>query len=295
MLINSRLLLLGFIAFSFSLPAPSALAQNAGGTQIEEVPEEAISIFSRDHYQVEFLDAPDDSISKFTMRLSSFGQLSGCASMTKPIVETKSTAQAIAVEVVDSEIKLDNKKPRYTNYDCKIKQNRSFFDVVLDRDELIENNIKEIKLTSVEYGDFTTSEIDVNEERFILKVKTYYGDLFIKYFFFPKNTVILSTPFAKSGQSSVELLKEYARLQGLKAADDHFEDYILPHHKEHEIAFVDRWNRIMPLIDNPDETQVIGQVTAYRRVYGVNGPVDEPYDLDVYASVPKQSAVLIKK
>ncbi len=295
MLIHARLLVLGLITFTLSFPASVTLAQSAGGTQVEEVPEESASLFRRDHYQVEFLDTPDDSVSKFTMRLSSFGQLSGCASMSKSKVETKERPETISIEVKDSEIKLDDKKPRYTNYDCEIKQNKSFFDVVLDRDEMIENNIKEIKLTSEKYGEFQSSEVDVNEERFILKIKTYYGEIHLKYFFFPKNTIILSTPYAKSGQSTIDLLKDYARLQGLKSADEHFEDFIIPHHAEHEIVFIDRWNRLIPHIDNLEQRQVIGQITANRTVYGVNGPVEEPYELDVYASLPKQAAVLIKK
>lgn len=292
---NTRFLALGLIAFSFISSTSTSFAQNSGNTQSEVIPKSALAIFQRDHYQVEVLDEPYDSLSKFTLRLSSFGTVSGCASMTKPQVDTKNTMESVSIEVTDSEIRLDNKNPRYSNYDCEIKENRSSFDVVLDRDELIENEIKYIKLSSEKYGEFTTSEIEVSEEKLIMKIPTTDGEFQITHWFLPENTVILNTPYAKAGTNTIELLKAFAQARGLEAVDEYFKGYLAPHSIKHQALFIDKWNRTIPTLENPDKSQVYGQITATRTVYGINGPVDEPEELDVYISLPKQSAALIKK
>ena len=295
MLMNTRFLALGLIAFSFISSTSTSLAQNSGNTHFESIPKSALSIFQRDHYQVEILDEPYDSISLFTLRLSSFGTVSGCASMTKPKVGTKNTMESVSIEVTDSEIKLDNKNPRYSNYDCDIKENRSSFSVVLDRDELIENETKYIKLSSEKYGEFTTSEIDVSEEKLIMKIPTNDGEFQITHWFLPENTVILHTPYAKAETNTIELIKEFALARGLESADEYFKGYIAPHEIKHQALFIDKWNRTIPTLEDPDKRQVFGKITATRTVYGINGPVDEPEELDVYISLPKQSVALIKK
>lgn len=291
MSLKMRLFTLSIITL-LSLPvSQSTYAQ----TQIENVPEKYPSFFQRDAYTVEFRDEPLNSISKFTMRIASFGQASGCASMTKSKVTTKDALEAVSIEVKDSEIKLDNKKPRYSNHDCEIKQQRSFFDVVLDRDDMINKGIKQIKLTSEKYGEFNSSDVEVSEEKFVLKIKTGDGNLHLTHWFFPENTVILSTPYAKSDADTRELIEKFAKRQGLLPAAKHFEGYIPPHHVKNHAIFIDRWNRVMQHLDNPEEQNVIGSITPTRTVYGVNGPVEEEYNLDVYAKMPKQGALLVNR
>lgn len=229
------------------------------------------------------------------MRLASYGEVSGCASMTKSKVDVKDTMESKNIEVKDSELKLDNKMPRYTNHDCETKHNRSFFDIVLDRDQLINNNVKEIKLVSEKYGEFTTSEIETTKQKMDMTIKSPGGKILLTYWFLPENTIVLHTPYAKSGQNTKDLITKFARQQGLLPVEKQFEGYHLPYHVEHHALFIDRWNRIIPHLEAPETRTIVGQIAPTRTVYGVNGPTEETYDLDVYAVMPKQQATLIKR
>lgn len=295
MFIRTRLFLLTLLTLSTIGLPQNALAQTGDNTQTEEIPNAAASLFRRDFYGVEFLDEPFDSISKFTLRLSSYGTLSGCASMTKPYVATKTTLDTTSIEVTDSEIRLGNDLPRYSNYDCDVKHNRSTFDVVLDRDELIKNKTGFLKLTSEKYGEFSTSEIEVTKEKFLLKIKTDNGMIHMTYWFLPNNTVILSAPYAKADADIRPQLNRFAALKGLRALEKHFDGYLPANHVKNKIIYVDELDLLIKRIDDLNTPQIVGQIEPTRTIYGVNGPEEETYTLDVYASVPKQSAVLIKR
>ncbi|MGH1456961.1 MAG: hypothetical protein ACRBDI_09285 [Alphaproteobacteria bacterium] len=295
MSLNIRFFVFSLFSVLLFIAAPSSHAQQSSNTQIEIIPDSQPRLFNRDGYSVQFLDQPYDSISKFTMRIAAYEEVTGCASMSQSKVTVKDTLESKNIEVKESEIKLDNKTPRYTNYDCDIKSNSSYFDIILDRDDLIKRGIKKIKLTSEDYGDFTTADIEVTEQKIDFKTKTADGDYLLTYWFLPENTVILHTPYANSNLDTKDLIKSYARQRGLLPVEERFEGYMLPYDAKHYAMFIDRWNRIIRHIEDPEQHTVIGGINAARTVYGVNGPVEEPVHLDVYAFLPPQQAVLIKK
>ncbi len=229
------------------------------------------------------------------MRISAYEEVTGCASVSKPKVKVKNRSDSKAIEVKESEIKLDNKAPRYTNHDCETKSNTSYFDVILDRDKLIKNGVKKIKLTSEDYGEFTTAEIEVTKQKIDFKTKSANGDTLLTYWFLPENTVILHTPYASSSVDSKEEIKKYAKQRGLVPVEERFEGYTLPYDAKHYAVFIDRWYRVIRHIENPEQHTVIGNINVPRTVHGINGPVEEPQSLDVYAFLPPQQAALVKK
>ncbi|MGH1403064.1 MAG: hypothetical protein ACRBDL_02365 [Alphaproteobacteria bacterium] len=281
--------LLSFIA-SFILVGAFAstptYAQYDGDTMKVQVKENSTSLFRRDFYTIEFLNTPTVSPSKFIMRLASYGKVSGCATITKPRVETEQINDRMKVEVRDSEIKVKKRSPRYTNYDCKNKQLESYFDIELDRDELIENGTKKISLESHKYGEFATSEVDITRDRIILKTKSEAGEHIVTFWFFPFNTVILHAPSAKLGQDVQDLIRDFAEAQDLTPLERRFKDFELPYNATHYAFFTDPTRVIHKQLNEVGENIKVGHITTYRTVYTANGPVEEPHNIDVYATLP---------
>ncbi len=283
-----------FALFTFAPFAASAetttlsVSYYDGQTAHVEVKDDSRSLFPRYSYGVEFFNNPNISESDFTMRLSSFGSVSGCAHMTDASVKQEQLNDKIKLKVKDSKVKL-NDDPRYANHDCDIKHLESYFDVKLNRDKLIKNGIKKIALENEKYGEYTTSEIDVNEDRIEFKVPT--SDLgfhLITFYFFPKNSVILHAPHAKLGLDVKDVIREYGEARGLKPIEDRFEKFMMPHAANNYVFFIDPKSVYVRQLDEVGQNVSIGDAVVSRTVYTANGPVEENVSLELMATLPGQ-------
>ena len=250
-----------------------------------EIEEDWIHIFPRTYYAIEFFNNPQISESHFTMRLSSYGEVSGCADMTDSTVEAKRVNDTIKLKVTDSEIELDDEKPRYSNYDCEIKRNRSFFDVQLNRDQLIKKKVKKIALTSEKYGEFMTAEVNINKHKIEISPDK---KTMITFWFFPKNTVVLHTPNAKLDRNTQNDIRAFGIARGLVPIENIIDKFELPHNANHYVLFTDPVRHIVGQITSPGENITVGHITTKRTVHTADGPREDPYDLEVYATLPAQ-------
>ena len=62
----------------------------------------------------------------------------------------------------DQTFELKDDEPRYGAYSCDTETHTSYFDVTLNRDELIDHNSKFIGLKSKEFGMYSSDKIDVS-------------------------------------------------------------------------------------------------------------------------------------
>ncbi len=265
-----------------------AYAKYNGDTIEVDIDEDSYEsgILNRSFYVVEIFNNPQISESKFTLRLSSFGEVSGCADMSESELKQTRVLDSIRLEVTDSEIILNDENPRYSNYDCKIKYNKSFFDVELDRDELIKRKIKKIELKSKKYGRFLTSDIKVSKQKIELSIKEP-GNNFMKTFWFlPKDTVVLYAPQAKLGQNVRDLLKKFGEGQSLIPLEKIYDKFELPYNANSYALFTNPSGHITKRLKDIGDSIAVGQITVGKTVYGANGPMEEPYALKVYARLP---------
>lgn len=65
----------------------------------------------------------------------------------------------------DQTFELKDDEPRYGAYSCDTETHTSYFDVTLNRDELIDHNSKFIGLKSKEFGMYSSDKIDVSQEK----------------------------------------------------------------------------------------------------------------------------------
>lgn len=294
------LLALGLV---FALPGTS-YAQRGGQQQTEvRIKSDSTSLFPRNFYTLHFLDSPDKSISKFTLRFKAYGVVAGCAAMQKgrpPFTEkdlyknVKDGAQVtflnkrLKIEIIDTNIKVNKRAPRYALHDCEKKHNESYVDIPLDRDELIRRGIKKLEVKSANYGDFGIHDVEINEDRFLIKLKSSAGEYWETYWFFPENTISLVASGAKQGQNITELIREFGISHGLIPMDEVLDGYELPHTALHYVFFTDPKRRFIGQLDESGQSTPVGKIKPTRTIYGVNGPREENYTLDISIMNPMQ-------
>lgn len=294
-----KIVLFSLFTLSFftaaSIPSQS-FAQYDGDTMKVRIKENSTSLFRRDSYTIEFFNNPSVSTKKFTMRLVSYGEVSGCAHLSSAKVDTKTINGTVKINAKDSEIRVNKKAPRYTPYDCEVKHLKSFLDVELDRNELIDNKIKHISLESKKYGEFNTMDVDINRQRIELSNQAGDSTFLTTFWFFPRNSVILHTPSAKIGLNTQDLIREFGEKHGMISMEDRYKGFELPYHASHYVFFSDA-NRAFfgDKVTEVGQNVKVGEVTAQRTVYTAQGPVEEDYTLDVYASLPGDAQMTRKK
>lgn len=275
--------LLAIVTFVFIAPAS---AQVGGDTKNVRIKKDAINLLPEHFYTVNFFNNPDRSESKFTLRLSSYGVISGCAYMRSSNLEQEVMSDYIKFVVKNSRIKLDTKKPRYTNYDCEVRQNEAYIDIELDRDELIEHGIKKLTLETDKGLEFVPAEIDINKYRLEYRINGPQYTYLRTFWFFPKNTVILMAPSAKQGQDVHELLNEFGKSNGLVLLEDALENYELPYEAMHYALFTDPSRQYVSKLKKTGQFVDVGHITPSRTVYNAQGPYEETYDIPVRAMLP---------
>ena len=229
------------------------------------------------------------------MRLAAHGEVSGCATMSDSEVEIEKAHNTLRLKIEDPQIILDSNKrlskhykSRYGNHDCEIKRNISSFDIKLDRDILIKKKIKHISLTSKEYGPFGKMDIYVDKYKIEISTKSYSGDEMTTLWFFPKNSLVLHAPKAKIGQNIQGLIREYGISRGLEPIEDALDKYELPYNANDYVFFTDPSKYIISQLTSLDQNIVVGKITPNKTIYDANGSKEEPYDLDIYATLPGQ-------
>lgn len=258
-----------------------------GATATVEITDNPVSLIPRYGYEVRFYNNPNISESDFTLVLSSPTSVSGCTHMSEAKLKEERVNSRIKLNITDSEIALDDDL-RYATNDCDIKHNRSFFEVKLNRDDLIENGVKKIALESKRYGEFTTSDIDVNEQRIEFRAKSGNYESLITFWFFPKNSVILHTAQSKLGLDVKDQIREFGLERGLIPLDEEMKGFELPHNAMNYVFFKDPKSVYVRQLSEVGEHVDAGMITATRTVYTSSGPTDEPYRLNLMATLPGQ-------
>lgn len=290
----SFLVLGAFIAslFAFSPSVSFAQSSKDSAHRTPKKAEPRRGLLPRNYYLTQFFHVPGDPENIFYMRLMHDGGVSGCFNITNPRYKIINNANQINLDVVDQEIYIRRRQPRYSNHDCKIKHANSIIDIRLDRDEMIENDVKRIVLTSARGGTFPAADIKLTKQKLELTVPNLDASFIDYFWFFPDNAVILHAPQAKQGdQQVVALLKEYGVSQGFTPMSEVLDGYTDPDAAYNYAMFVDTRGSVRNQLNTTIDQLPIGRIKPVRQIHGPNGPYDEPYEIEVFASLPGQEPV----
>lgn len=237
------------------------------------------------------------------MRFQAVGVVAGCATMKKGHLSKadkeqykniKDGAQVdylgkkVRVAILDTQLKISDKDPRYGNHDCTKSHNISYVDIDFDRDDLIKKGTNKLELKSVKYGNFGEHELDVNKDRLIFKVKTSEGEYWPTFWFFPSNSITLYATGAKQGENVTELIREFGISHGLIPMEDVLDGYNLPHTALSHVFFADPTGKFINRLNEDNQSAFVGKIKPTRTVYGVDGPREESYGVDLHVSYAVQ-------
>ena len=262
-----------------------AAAQSNGG---DNTTSPSSGLLSDAYYNIRFRRVPGADPGQINMRISRPGAVSGCAKTTEPEIEIKRVMNKMRVEVTEPKIKIKNDKVRYGQYSCDPETLTVFFDVTLDRDELIEYRVKSIQL-KIKDGATFEDKITVSKDKIDLYAMYPWGQEIVTYWFYPENTVILEVPAAKSGQDVKSQLREYAIRQGLVPLEKTLKGFVRPDWITNIAYFTDPSGVTLRKTGKAGENKKIGEMVVSRSVFTADGKTDEPYAVGVFARKPGEN------
>ena len=171
---------------------------------------------------------------------------------------------------------------------CDNVQNTLSTEVLLDKDELIDNDINKFLFRS-KYG-VITYDLYINEDMIELSSP---NDVFqegLEYWFLPSNAVVLSVPMAKDNlmnhKSMLQDLAIVAETNDLIPIEEKFPDYMPKEDFLNRFYFLDTDGDVREQLNNGSTSVTIGQIYRTEPFYGPNGKYDKKVPIDVVATMP---------
>ncbi len=264
-----------------------------------------VYILPTSFYAVAFLHNPNISENAFTLRVSQYGTVAGCAHLQygkaprgqRNPIKGKTTVKYVGNGMnvmLDIPITANSDgEPRYTNHDCKTSHLESYIELELDRDELIERNIAKFSFKTQD-SDLGEYDIDLSKNRIILKSKNVKGgtESWLTLWFFPKGTIKLYVPEARSDMNVIQKIRDFGVTQGLVPVENILEGYTLSHAVHNYAYFTDPKQIFLKDLSVQENNKKVGDISTSKTYYGPKGPQDEVKSLPVYASIVLERKLL---
>lgn len=290
----------------FAIAPSHSYASEAG----KDMPGAPVNMLSARAFYVSLSQNPQSSEGEFTMRLSKRGAVSGCAhaqeqkpdpKKIRPWKELRDGENNVGIKYIGKharfmllmpEITNADEEPRYTNYDCDTNYMDAYVDVPLDRDTLLKKGIKEFNFKTPDL-DFGSYEIEVNKEALTFKGtnKRATQTAWLTLWFFPKDTIKLHVPGAKTGGNVLQKLHAFAANHDLTPMEEILKGYHLPPHAQDYAYFVDKNHTFTKELDVQNNTIEIGNISISKTYYGPNGPEEKMTELPIHASLVFENSV----
>jgi hypothetical protein len=209
--------------------------------------------------------------------------------ITPPKVETRLDGPQLSIKVSNSMIDVD-RKVRYSQFACKQTNAYGGTDIVLNRDELINNAVNQIAFQSAStVTDYY--RVDIDKNRLILSPKS--TNAFkpfdfgtsrdpLVYWFYPAGTVALSIPNAPPKADLNQAINTLAAQKNLIPVSNVVPDFIPPSQKNNLFYFIDNAG----FVPDGEAGIELGMITVPQTFYGPQGAYQKPQNLVVYARKP---------
>lgn len=259
------------------VPATTFAAGGLNQKVVIEIDHSFFDALPSDNGAVDIYNTPSDDENKFTISLLSAEDATGCQDIR--------VAGATDDEAGDTP-KGREHPPRYSLYDCDITNRSPRVDTILDRDELIKNGVNQVIFHNKKYGNFLELDLKIDQNKIILKNKDGQAYLYLKYWFFPSDTVMLFAPNAKRSANVMEEIRKYGESKGLIALEKTLDGFIPSSKIEQYVLFTDPKHIVTRQINTMGDIIELGETTAERIVYNAQGKTQEQYTLPIYAKFP---------
>lgn len=310
---NSLLVIVTALLFCFPISAHAGTdAPSSDAPPVQDAPPiemesygTPVAVLYDGYLMATFFHNPHVSENKFILRLSKYGALSGCVHLQRgegPVGTTNLSVDHTTVKYVSDrlEIMLDmpvaalsDSEPRYANHDCETSHIEVFADIPLNRDILINKNIKKfaIKLPTIDFG---INDIDITKDRLIFK-SNFAGqapESWATLWFFPENTIKLYVPGANSDMNVIKEIRDFGIAHGLTPMDEVLKGYTLPHQANDYVYFVDSKQVFLRELNVTDNNKQIGEIRIAKTYKGPEGPQERIKPLPIFGNLVLEQKIM---
>lgn len=246
---------------------------------------------SNAHHSVFFARKPGLEEGEVVLRIFQPLAISGCASVTLPEAQIRKDGRNMWILVGKPDIKIDQSS-HYAHHTCNNITNTAVIDVTLNLKELNENNVQNLALNSsfgTDHYDIETSEHRISLRPRSTKFFEPYGhastDDPLTYWFYPKNTIVLSVPQAGDDQDLTHSITTLALQNGLVSLEEHIKDFEQPLNRKNTLYFIDEKGASAQKFSG-NKHLIFGAITSTETFSGPEGPYQVAKKLDVLAKRP---------
>ncbi len=248
----------------------------------------ASGLLPEGQYHMYFVRTADTKSNEAVLRIVTPVSLNGCARVLPPKISARRDGARMSLKIENPAVILD-KSARYAHYQCPQSANSTSADITLNRDELIENNIKTLTFQSLG-GTSDSYILDVTDTELRLEPKTSFAfKPFLgsgkadplSYNFYPDNMVVLHAPAAPESEDLGDKIAALARSKGLRPVSS-------PGHSSkngESFYFIDDPGTLAGSLTFDSSTR-IGTVKGEETFQGADGPYQREKQVDVYAKRP---------
>lgn len=234
---------------------------------------------------------PDEAVLRFTQPVSA----TGCATVLSPKTERLDQGAVLMITIGAPILSLDS-KPQYGHNQCANRPQSVQTDIILNRKKLAENGTKNI----IFKNDYGMDKYSVEIGRHYLRLKSQSDTLFtankairnkdpLIHYFYPKGTMVLSVPQAKTRGAIEKKIRSYAGSRGLTPLSTEIEEFEVLGKNSKDFYFIDASGHIaddLATMDEQNSKILLGTMHVPETYEGPSGAYEENIALNVYARLP---------
>ena len=260
--------------------------------EANKLPEDPQTLLSNSEFTMHFVRSNDAGPDEAVLRFSQPVSTTGCVTVIPPTIEKMNMGVILRVTIGTPAITLD-KSVRYAHIDCRQAPNNVESDVVLNRKEIAENGIRRIQFRN-DFG-IEDYDIELGENMLALRAKSKpalfkpntqirHKDPMVHYFY-PKDTVVLSVPQARSVQEVEDQIKGIATQRGLIPLKSVVKDFRVLDKSRKNFYFVDQSGTTTANLE-PGQSNRFGKAVIKETYFGPSGEYTEDLAIDIFARLP---------
>lgn len=248
------------------------------------------------YHTMALIRKPELGDDQFVIRFALPSTISTCVNISNFGFEASYTEHYMDITL--NKITVDARDmPQYAHYECDLRSKMPHADILLDRQTLIDNGTKTLRLHSAERTNYY--DLDLTENRVLIlpdKTDVQVGKAFrpaklpmrnasTVYWFYPMGTLVLWSPQETDPKQTQKYIDTFAERHGLVPMTDYIENFKSPLYDKRFQYYVDASGKF-DNVAGIEEGAQIGHTTVETVEYGLHGDEIGTKDIMIYARKP---------
>ena len=240
-------------------------------------------------YKIDVVRTDTAKNEDFKIRLTSPSAVTGCYEAKPATYEIVDAGAVLYVKLEESNLAL-NTKPSYGHFECSLNTGSAYTDIAFNTNQLTQNNTYKIEIKSDTVGKLFDVKVEPGDDKLTLHTelktpvrlpasemkKTH------NFWYYPDNSVVLSTPGLGTNTDEMEKLKAFALGRGLTPMHETLDGFPAPLSNDKELFYVDHKKLFQDNLKS-DKPTIVGSISTTEQAFGPQGAYDKPKKVSVFA------------